>query len=106
MGGNILKIFLSALLLLCLTDMPYGYFQLVRFLATVFFIYFGLNTHNNDTKKYVYFSLAVLFQPLIKIALGRTIWNIVDVIVAGLLIMSVIKDYNSKTKIKMENKNE
>jgi len=54
----------------------------------------------------MYFSLAVLFQPLIKIALGRTIWNIVDVIVAGLLIMSVIKDYNSKTKIKVENKNE
>lgn len=103
---NALKVILSVLLVLCLLDMPYGYFQLVRFLATSSFIYLGFNCQNNDTIKYMYFSLAVLFQPLIKIALGRTIWNIVDVIVAGLLIMSVIKDYNSKTKIKVENKNE
>ena len=82
---NVLKIILSILLLLCLLDMPYGYFQLVRFLAA---------------------SLAILFQPLIKIALGRTIWNIVDVIVAGFLIMLVIKDYKITAKIKEENKNE
>jgi hypothetical protein len=34
----------------------------------------------------VYIALAVLFQPLFKIALGRTLWNIIDVIVGiGLL---------------------
>jgi hypothetical protein len=40
----------------------------------------------------VYAALALLFQPLVKITLGRTIWNIVDVIVAtGLLISLFIK---------------
>jgi len=32
---NALKVILSVLLVLCLLDMPYGYFQLVRFLATM-----------------------------------------------------------------------
>lgn len=37
-------------------------------------------------------SLALLFQPFIKVALGRTIWNVVDVIVAVLLIIVWIKE--------------
>ena len=34
----------------------------------------------------------LLFQPFIKIALGRTMWNIVDVIVAILLVVLVVKE--------------
>lgn len=71
--------------------MPYGYFQLVRFLAAVSFIYFGLNSQNDNTVKYVYFFLALLFQPFIKVALGRQIWNVVDVIIGIVLIMSVFR---------------
>lgn len=37
-------------------------------------------------------SLALLFQPFIKIALGRTMWNIVDVIVAILLVVLWVKE--------------
>lgn len=37
-------------------------------------------------------SLALLFQPFIKVALGRTIWNVVDVIVAILLMLLWIKE--------------
>jgi hypothetical protein len=37
---------------------------------------------------------AILFQPLIKIALGRNIWNIVDVVVAMLLIYLWIQERN------------
>lgn len=36
--------------------------------------------------------LAILFRPFAKIALGRVIWNIVDVIVAGYLIYLVVKN--------------
>lgn len=35
---------------------------------------------------WVFVSLTVLFQPIYKIALGRTLWNVVDVIVAALMI--------------------
>jgi len=73
--------------------MPYGYYQLVRFIAAVVFIV--LAWHNYNTKEVcltvVFGALALLFQPFIKIALGRTMWNIVDVIVAGMLIIMWIK---------------
>lgn len=38
-----------------------------------------------------YAALAVLFQPFFKIALGRSVWNAVDVVVAGLLMWTVWK---------------
>jgi len=42
-------------------------------------------------------ALALLFQPFVKIALGRTMWNIVDVIVAILLIVIWYKERKEKT---------
>lgn len=89
---NILKLVLATLLLLCLLDFPYGYYQLVRFVATMVFGYLAYSTQQENKKNevFVYISLAVLFQPFIKIALGRTLWNIVDVIVALGLIFNVI----------------
>jgi arginine exporter protein ArgO len=37
----------------------------------------------------LFVSLGILFQPVAKIALGRTIWNIVDVIV-GILLLALV----------------
>ncbi len=42
----------------------------------------------------IYVALAVLFQPFAKIALGRTVWNVVDIIVAVGLIISVFGNKN------------
>lgn len=93
---NVIKIGLAILLFLCLLDMPYGYFQLVRFIATGVFIYFAVTLNSKDKqnhlKKIVFIALAFLFQPLFKIALGRTIWNIVDITVGLLLIASIFFD--------------
>ena len=106
-------IILSVLLLLCLAPMPYGYYQLVRFIAmTVFGVmawlfYATRNTPGlcapEEQKGYikvdsttilskvsmaiVFGALALLFQPFLKITLGRIVWNVVDVIVAGMLII-------------------
>ncbi len=79
---------LAVLMLLCLAPMPYGYFQLVRFVAMVVF---GLMAYQyycrNKTIAATTFSvLALLFQPIYKIALGRATWNVIDVVVAALLI--------------------
>lgn len=86
-----LKIILSVLLLLCLVPMPYGYYELVRFIAMVIFGVMAYKYY--ETKKMnwavTFGALAVLFQPFIKIALGRMMWNVVDVIVAVLIIINV-----------------
>lgn len=82
-------IVLATLLLLCLAPMPYGYYQLVRFISMIVFIIMAYQFYNEKREGWAicFGALALLFQPFIKIALGRTIWNIVDVIVAVLLII-------------------
>lgn len=91
---SIVYIALAVLLLLCLAPMPYGYYQLVRFVAA---FAFGIVTWVRYTQKQtsgliVFGGLALLFQPFFKFALGRVTWSIVDVIVASLLIWMWYKD--------------
>lgn len=87
-----IKSILAILLLLCLLDWPYGYYQFVRFVAMVAFAYLALNANQKQysTQVFVYIALALLFQPFFKIALGRVIWNVVDVVVAMGLVGSSI----------------
>lgn len=96
--GKLIKLLLALLLLGCLLNMPYGYYQLIRFISMIGFAYLAYSAYKQNKKNeiFIYIVLAVLFQPFIKIALGRTIWNIVDVIVSIGLVISVIKDPNTK----------
>ena len=79
---------LAALMLLCLAPMPYGYFQLVRFVAMVAFgvMAYQYYMRQKTVATVIFIVLALLFQPIYKIALGRATWNVIDVLVAGLLI--------------------
>jgi predicted membrane protein len=89
-----IKIILAILMLLCLVDMPYGFYQFARFISLVGFSVLAYMAYRQqrEIEMIVYIALAVLFQPLFKIALGRDLWNIIDVVVAiGLLISSYIK---------------
>ena len=47
----------------------------------------------NIDRMVVFIVLAVLFQPFVKIALGRVLWNIVDIAVACYLIYRSFKTY-------------
>ncbi|NEV93038.1 hypothetical protein G3567_02610 [Psychroflexus sp. YR1-1] len=86
-----IKILLSILLFLCLLDMPYGFYQFVRFSALIVFVIlaYKANEEKNTVLFFIYGSLALLFQPFIKIALGKGIWNIIDVIVGVGLLASL-----------------
>jgi hypothetical protein len=98
---NTVKIVLAILLFICLFDMPYGYYQFVRLAALVGFavLAFQANNDKKNTEAILYVGLAILFQPFFKIALGRSIWNIVDVIVAiGLLVTLFINKANENSK--------
>lgn len=89
-----IEITLSVLLLLCLAPMPYGYYQLVRFVAMVVFAILALNYYKEKKNELsiIFGALALLFQPFLKVALGRMMWNVVDVAVALLLIALYWKD--------------
>ena len=90
---NLIKVVLSVLFLLCLIDMPYGFYQLIRFIALIGFGVLAYKSYQKErqTEFVIYLILAVLFQPIFKIYLGRTIWNIIDVVVAIGLLLSMIK---------------
>ena len=84
----VIYIGISILLLLCLFNMPYGFYTLVRFLAMAAFAYLAYLEYKskNIDRMIVFIVLAVLFQPFAKITFGRVIWNIVEVAVALYLI--------------------
>ena len=86
-----IKIILAILFFLCLADLPYGYYQFVRFVGLIGFgiLAYQANEEGRQTEMIIYGGLALLFQPFFKIALGREIWNIVDVIVGLGLLASI-----------------
>ena len=91
---KILLIIMVALLLVCVVPMPYGYYQLVRFVAMAVFAYLAYEYYkvNRVGVYYTFVALALLFQPFFKVALGRVMWNIVDVIVAAFLMVLLLAD--------------
>jgi hypothetical protein len=96
--SQVVKFTLSILLFLCLFDWPYGYYQFVRLSAMLGFIYLAYEAFLEDNKilLIVFLLLTILFQPIIKISLGRTLWNILDVLVGtGLLISASRKNSNN-----------
>lgn len=95
-----IRLILALLLFLCLLEMPYGYYQLVRFLSFSCFSCFAYQAHQNNkiNEGIIFIILALLFQPFFKIALGKDIWNFVDIIVGLGLIASVFYKSNKKDK--------
>ncbi len=98
---KVVKIILAILFFICLADLPYGYYQIVRFAALVGFaiLAYQANERASKTEMIIFICLAILFQPLIKISLGREVWNVVDVIVGiGLLVSIFIKPKTTNEK--------
>ncbi len=79
------------MLFLCLADMPYGYYEFIRFSALIGFAILAFQAHQvgGEIEMVIWASLALLFQPFFKVALGRELWNIVDVVVGMGLIISI-----------------
>jgi hypothetical protein len=97
---KIIKIVLSVLFFLCLLEMPYGFYQFVRFAGLIGFaiLAYQANQKGRLTEMIIYGGLALLFQPFFKVALGRQMWNIIDVVVGLGLIISIFLQPKSQVK--------
>lgn len=89
-------ILIVGLLIALIPSIPYGYFSLLRIYAVLVFAILALQTpksrqNTNNLKFVFYIVLIVLFQPLLKIPLGRTLWNIIDIVVAIWLFLDLNK---------------
>jgi hypothetical protein len=87
---NLIKIALAVLLLICLFQMPYGFYQLFKYIALVGFAILAYYEYErkNIPLVIVFMGLVLLFQPVAKVALGRQAWMVVDVVVAAGLVVS------------------
>lgn len=86
---NKITLLISAIaLLICLAPMPYGYYMLIRYAATILLSVMAYDYFQNKQKRLyvICLTLALLFQPILKIPFGREIWNLIDVVVAVFLL--------------------
>jgi len=83
-------------MLLCLPEMPYGYYIFVRVVAMGAFTLFAYYEYEKGSKllAVIFLFAVIIFQPVIKIPLGRTLWNIVDIIMSIIIIISLIRHQN------------
>jgi len=101
-----IPLYLATVLLLCLAPMPYGYFMLVRFVMMVAcgWMAYQYYMRQKEVAMWVFITIAMLFQPFYKISLGRSIWNVIDVVVAIFLILIYFaeKRMEAKTRVSFQ----
>lgn len=78
--------------------MPYGYYMFIRVMGMFGFgllawLYFK---QKNELFGIIFTFLTILFQPFVKIALGRGFWSVIDVIVAIFLLILAFNKSNIK----------
>lgn len=75
--------------------MPYGYYTFVRIVTAIVasvMAYKSFEQHKTEIAC-CWLGVAILFQPIIKIALGRVLWNVIDVALAVVFIVLIYKKY-------------
>lgn len=97
-----IKITLIVILLLCLVDMPYWYYQLVRIFGTMGFAYLAYVDYKAGVKytPYVFGVAAILLNPIAKISFGREMWSVIDVVIAVIVFLTILL----QDKLKMRGK--
>jgi hypothetical protein len=87
----------AALLLIGAAPLPYGYYTLLRIVATGVFVWAAYISHErkNEVLPWIYVISAIIFNPIIKIHLPKELWAIID-IGAGILLLC------TKTKIEQK----
>lgn len=97
---KISRIIAAAMLLWALAEHQYGYFTLLRFVVFGIcgygaYISFGLNKIGWI---WTFGVIAVVFNPIIPIHLDRDTWKMVDLGVAGILVLSLFSYQKSKVQ--------
>lgn len=92
---SIVRVVMGISLVLCLLDMPYIYYTIIRFLIPMGCIYLANSQHKKSsfTGWIFYVTIAILFNPLSPIELTRLLWKSIDIGLAVILFGGAIKSY-------------
>lgn len=79
----------AAMLFIGAAPLPYGYYMLLRLVATGVFIWAAIAAYEgkNESLPWIFGVLVILFNPVIKIHLPKEVWAVVD-IAAGVLLLA------------------
>lgn len=95
--NQIIKISLTILFISCLFEWSYGYYQLIRFLGMIGFGVLSYSCYKKNKNWFIiWLSSAILINPIFKIAIGKELWNIIDIVWAILLLTSLLIEYKRK----------
>lgn len=83
----------AAVLLVAAAPLPYGFYMLVRIVATIVFAWAAVVSvqRKNITLATVFGLTAVLFNPILKVPFDKEVWMVLDILAAVLLIVTMRK---------------
>ena len=85
-------------LLLAVLPLPYGYYTLLRLVAFGVFAWAAYITfeRGEEVLPWVFIVLALIYNPIIKVYLSKEIWTAINLLSAGLVILSQRKFVESE----------
>ena len=80
----------SMLLVMAVLPLPYGYYMLLRLLITASAAYVAYKNFNKEMPVWgiVFVIVALLFNPLYVVHFDKTLWVIIDILVASLFFIN------------------
>ena len=81
---------IAGLLLLGVFELPYGFYGFLRIVVTLYAVVLAYSAYKNRANNvmYLWIGIAILFNPLLPIYLGKEIWVVLDLLTAGLIAFS------------------
>lgn len=78
-----LIVIVSALLLLALLPMPYGFYTLLRIVSFLIFVFIAYSffKQGKEMLTWYFLGLAILFNPLIIVHFPKDVWMVIDLVV-------------------------
>ena len=94
----------AALLLIGAVPLPYGYYSLLRIVATIVFVWAASVSYSRKyaVLPWAFALLAILFNPIIKIYLPKEVWSIIDVACAVFLVAVSRRIEQDSSSIRMK----
>ena len=83
----------SALLLVALFPMPYGYYILLRIVVCAVSIWSGIEAHKKGASitPWIFAVIAILYNPIEKIHLSKELWMPINIATAIIILSSIKK---------------
>ena len=81
----------ATMLFLGATPLPYGYYTLLRLVVCGVFAFAAFVAYGRNAKvlPWIYGLIALLFNPIIKVHFPKTVWELLDIAAAILLLATV-----------------